>query len=98
MTTSDHLDGSQDDLVIRIETEKGLEGIGEVDASPEIVKAIVEAPASHAWSRGLRDVILGENPFVWRDYGRRCTRAPSTMDDEEQQLLQSVEWTSHFGI
>ena len=82
MTTSDHLDGSQDDLVIRIETDKGLEGIGEVDASPEIVKAIVEAPASHAWSRGLRDVILGEDPFcvesLWEKmykgsiyYGRR---------------------------
>jgi L-rhamnonate dehydratase len=79
---SDHLDGSQDDLVIRIETDKGLEGIGEVDASPEIVKAIVEAPASHAWSRGLREMLLGENPFdverLWEKmykgsvyYGRR---------------------------
>jgi L-alanine-DL-glutamate epimerase-like enolase superfamily enzyme len=59
-----------------------LEGIGEVDASPEIVKAIVEAPASHAWSRGLREMLLGENPFdverLWEKmykgsiyYGRR---------------------------
>ena len=63
MESSDHLDGSQDDLLIRIVTENGLEGIGEVDASPEIVKAIVEAPASHAWSRGLREILLSEDPF-----------------------------------
>ena len=81
-STSDHLDGSQDDLVIRIQTDKGLEGIGEVDASPEIVKAIVEAPASHAWSRGLREMLIGEDPSnvesLWEEmfkgsiyYGRR---------------------------
>jgi len=59
----EHLDGSQDDVIIRIETDAGIEGIGEADASPEIVKAIVEAPASHAWSKGLRELLVGQNPF-----------------------------------
>jgi len=81
-TDAEHLDGSQDDVIIRIRTDTGIEGIGEVDASPEIVKAIVEAPASHAWSRGLRELLVGQNPFqvemLWERmfkgsiyYGRR---------------------------
>jgi L-alanine-DL-glutamate epimerase-like enolase superfamily enzyme len=76
------LDGSQDDLLIRIQTDKGIEGIGEVDSSPEVVKAIVEAPASHSWSRGLRELLVGEDPSeterLWEKlyrgsvyYGRR---------------------------
>ncbi len=79
---SGHLDGSQDDVIIRIQTDTGIEGIGEVDASPEIVKAIVDAPASHSWSKGLREILVGENPFdverLWEKmyrgsiyYGRR---------------------------
>jgi len=80
--STEHLDGSQDDVIIRIQSDKGIEGIGEADASPEIVKAIVEAPASHSWSRGLRELLVGENPFdierLWERmyrgsiyYGRR---------------------------
>ena len=56
------LDGSQDDLLVRIQTDQGIEGIGEVDSSPEIVKAIVEAPFSHSWSAGLRELLIGEDP------------------------------------
>ena len=32
-------DGSQDDLVVRIHTDEGITGIGEVDSSPELVQA-----------------------------------------------------------
>ena len=38
-------DGSQDDLVVRIHTDEGITGIGEVDSSPEAVAALVSAPA-----------------------------------------------------
>ena len=41
-------DGSQDDLVIRVHTDEGITGIGEVDSSPEAVQALVNAPGSHA--------------------------------------------------
>ena len=34
-------DGSQDDLVVRIHTDEGITGIGEVDSSPELVQALV---------------------------------------------------------
>lgn len=55
-------DGSQDDLVIRIHTDEGITGIGEVDSSPELVQALVQAPSSHAVAVGLRDVLIGEDP------------------------------------
>jgi L-rhamnonate dehydratase len=56
-------DGSQDDLVVRIHTDEGITGIGEVDSSPELVQALVQAPSSHAVAVSLRDVLIGEDPF-----------------------------------
>lgn len=38
---------SQDVVLVRAISSDGLEGIGEADASPEVVKAIVDAPFSH---------------------------------------------------
>ncbi len=55
-------DGSQDDLVIRISTDEGITGIGEVDSAPEAVRAIVHAPGSHAIAGSLRELLLGEDP------------------------------------
>ena len=34
-------DGSQDTVVILVHTDEGITGIGEVDSSPYVVKAIV---------------------------------------------------------
>ena len=56
-------DGSQDDLVIRILTDDGIVGVAEVDSSPEMVKAAIEAPDSHAIGAGLRALLLGEDPL-----------------------------------
>ena len=56
-------DGSQDDLVVRIHTDEGITGIGEVDSSPELVQALVQAPSSHAVAVSLRDVLIGEDPM-----------------------------------
>src|SRR5271157_2235448 len=39
-------DGTQDDLLIRIETDEGITGYGEVDTSPEVGKAVVNAEMS----------------------------------------------------
>ena len=60
---SEAIDGSQDDLVVRVHTDEGIVGIGEVDAPPTIVKAIIEAPTSHGWSRGLGEVLVGADPL-----------------------------------
>jgi L-rhamnonate dehydratase len=56
-------DGSQDDLVIRIHTDDALVGVAEVDSSPEMVKAAIEAPDSHAIGAGLGALLIGENPL-----------------------------------
>lgn len=53
----------EDALVVRVHTDTGLVGIGEADSSPSVVKAVIEAPASHRTCRGLRQILLGENPL-----------------------------------
>jgi L-rhamnonate dehydratase len=66
---------SQDAALVRVRTDTGLEGIGEADSSPEVVKAIVDAPRSHNIAWGLREVLLGENPLeierLWQKMFRR---------------------------
>ncbi len=75
-------DGSQDDLIVRVHTDEGIVGIGEVDSAPEVVKAVFEAPHSHYIATGLRHVLIGQDPLdiegLWRRmymgsvyYGRR---------------------------
>ncbi len=56
-------DGTQDALIIRVHTDEGLVGLGEVDSSPLVAKAIVEAPPSHLQARGLRSILLGRDPL-----------------------------------
>ncbi|MEW6157713.1 MAG: mandelate racemase/muconate lactonizing enzyme family protein [Verrucomicrobiota bacterium] len=66
---------SQDVVLVRVRTDDGLEGIGEADASPEVVKAIIDAPFSHNIACGLREILLGENPLeterLWQKMYRR---------------------------
>lgn len=50
-------------FVLRIETNSGVTGIGEADSSPAVVDAIVNAPISHDKSAGLKEVLLGRDPF-----------------------------------
>ncbi len=54
---------SQDSVLVRVRTDDGREGIGEADSSPEVVKAIIDAPFSHNIACGLRQIVLGENPL-----------------------------------
>jgi L-rhamnonate dehydratase len=56
-------DGSQDDLVIRVHTDEGVVGIGEVDSAPEAVRALVNAPGSHAIANSLQVLLVGEDPL-----------------------------------
>jgi L-rhamnonate dehydratase len=64
-----------DVVLVRIRTDDGLEGICEADASPEVVKAIIDAPFSHNIACGLRQLLLGENPLeherLWQKLFRR---------------------------
>ena len=53
----------QDVALVRVRTDDGLEGIGEADASPEVVKAIIDAPFSHNIACGLREILMGDDPL-----------------------------------
>jgi L-alanine-DL-glutamate epimerase-like enolase superfamily enzyme len=66
---------SQDSVLVRVRSDDGLEGIGEADSSPEMVKAAIDAPFSHNIMCGLRQLLLGENPLeterLWLKMYRR---------------------------
>ncbi len=53
----------QDSVLVRVRTDAGIEGIGEADSSPEVVKAVIDAPFSHNIACGLRQLLIGENPL-----------------------------------
>jgi L-rhamnonate dehydratase len=66
-------DGSQDTLIVRVTTDAGIVGVGEVDSNPVVVKAIIEAPPSHKTACGLRSLLVGQDPsdiaaLWWRMY------------------------------
>ena len=54
-------DGTQDAFLVRVHTDEGLVGIGEADTSPYLARTMVEMPASHAISRGARELLVGED-------------------------------------
>ena len=56
-------DSSQDALVVKITTDAGVVGWGEVDGCPSVTKAIIEAPYSHTMVTGLRSLLIGEDPL-----------------------------------
>jgi len=64
-------DSSQDALIVRITTDAGITGWGEVDASPWVARAIIDAPPSHTLASGLRHLLVGEDPLdIDRLWGR----------------------------
>jgi L-alanine-DL-glutamate epimerase-like enolase superfamily enzyme len=64
-------DGTQDALIVLVETDAGITGVGEVDSSPLAAKAAIEAPMSNSITSGLREVVVGRDPFeierLWHD-------------------------------
>lgn len=56
-------DSGQDALVVRISTDAGITGIGEVDSAPLAVKGVIEGPFSHTITCGLGALLIGEDPF-----------------------------------
>jgi L-alanine-DL-glutamate epimerase-like enolase superfamily enzyme len=64
-------DGTQDDLIIMVETDEGITGYGEVDTAPFVGKAVVDAYMSHGTCWGLREVVTGADPFdyeqIWNE-------------------------------
>jgi len=75
-------DSAQDGIIIKVYTDEGIVGYGEVDSAPWVVKAIIESPVSHRICQGLANSVVGQDPFnvdsIWEKmyqssmfYGRR---------------------------
>jgi len=54
-------DGAVDTAVIRVSADDGRYGLGETDAPPNAIAALLETPSAHIWSRGIRDLLIGED-------------------------------------
>jgi L-alanine-DL-glutamate epimerase-like enolase superfamily enzyme len=57
------LDSSSGTVVVIVRDEDGRAGIGEADAPARAVRELVLMEDVHGWSRGLRKVLLGRDPF-----------------------------------
>ena len=75
-------DGTLDVLVVRIHTDAGITGVGEVTSQSYVCKACFDAPRSAARRHGLTSILVGEDPLdierLWEKmyyqtnrYGRR---------------------------
>lgn len=56
-------DSGQDALIVRVHTDAGISGIGEVDSSPMAVKGAIDGPFSHTITSGLARLVIGQDPF-----------------------------------
>lgn len=56
-------DGGQDTLLVRVHTDEGITGIGEVDSSPEVAAAAILAPPSNTVVHGLASLLEGADPL-----------------------------------
>jgi L-rhamnonate dehydratase len=77
-------DGTQDTCLIRIETDSGHTGWGEVDSCPSAIKAIVDAPLSHKICTGVATAIVGEDPLA--------------IAARDEQLRQAMNYYGRTGL
>jgi L-alanine-DL-glutamate epimerase-like enolase superfamily enzyme len=75
-------DNLQDLLIVEVLTDEGITGLGEVHTNPDAARAIIDGSGYHTSSRGLREILVGEDPGeigrLWdrmyaltQSYGRR---------------------------
>ncbi len=67
--------GAQNALVIKIHTDEGITGIGEVDSCGPAVKASLEASISYTGVSGLAPLLIGENPLDIRVLNEKMYQA-----------------------
>lgn len=68
-------DGSYDDCVIRLTTDDGRTGIGEVESFSPAIQALIHGPDAHRHARGLAGVLLGRDPrdeSLWDELYHAC--------------------------
>lgn len=68
-------DSGQDALVVKVHTDEGITGIGEVDSAPLAVQGMILGPYSHTTSSGLKHLLIGEDPFETERLWQKMYRA-----------------------
>lgn len=48
-------------LLVRVHTDEGIVGVGEVDSMPSVIESIIDAPALHSVGSGLRALLVGQD-------------------------------------
>ncbi len=71
----DKASGAQNSLIIKVHTDEGIVGLGEVDSSARVAKAVIEAPFSHTLVSGLGRVLIGMNPLDIRVINEKLYQA-----------------------
>ena len=56
-------DGTQDCLLVRVQTDAGISGLGEVVSGSYVARAVVEAPQSAPFRHGLAHIVEGMDPL-----------------------------------
>jgi L-rhamnonate dehydratase len=77
-------DQTHEAALVRITSDDGHFGIGEAAVLPPVVKAFIDEPTSFAWSRGVGDILIGEDP---RDPRRLWT-----------ELCDATVWSARVGL
>ena len=77
-------DGTQDCLLVRLHTDTGRCGLGEVVSCSYVARAVIEAPRSAPFRHGLAAILTGMDPFdtegIW------------------QAMLHSTGWYGPGGV
>jgi L-alanine-DL-glutamate epimerase-like enolase superfamily enzyme len=77
-------DQTHEAALVRITSDEGHVGIGEAAVSPPVVKAFIDEPTSFSWSRGVADILTGEDP-----------RDPKALWDA---LCEGTVWSARVGL
>ena len=57
-------DSGQDAVIVKVFTDAGIVGIGEIDSAPLAIKGFIEGPYSHTICKGLKHILVGQDPFA----------------------------------
>jgi L-rhamnonate dehydratase len=77
-------DGTQECLLVRVETDTGLIGWGEVVSSSHVAKAVINAPRAAPFRHGLAVSLVGEDPLD----GDACYR----------KMIRDTAWLGPGGV
>jgi L-alanine-DL-glutamate epimerase-like enolase superfamily enzyme len=77
-------DQTHEAALVLVTADDGSVGVGEPAAAPSVVRAFIAEKTSFAWSRGVRDILVGQDP---RDPRRLWA-----------ELYEDTTWSGRVGL